>query len=87
MRTVGVVEMLVGLLILTSWTRLGAYIASVWLLSISFNLLLTGSYLDVAVRDVAMAVGSWVLGRLTEIRQPREDSSVTPSAQSVGAGA
>src|SRR3954447_492796 len=31
MRAVGVVEIIVGLLILTRWTRVGAYIASVWL--------------------------------------------------------
>ena len=32
MLVVGVVEMIVGLLVITNWTRLGAYIASVWLL-------------------------------------------------------
>jgi uncharacterized membrane protein YphA (DoxX/SURF4 family) len=79
MRGVGVVEMLVGILILTSWTRLGAYVASVWLLSIAVNLALTGSYFDVAVRDVAMAVGAWTLARLTEIRQPAEAPAVTRS--------
>ena len=66
MHMVGVVEMMVGILILTKWTRIGAYIASVWLLCIAFNLLLTGSYFDVAVRDVALAVGAWTLARLSE---------------------
>jgi hypothetical protein len=75
MRTVGVVEMLVGILILTNWTRIGGYVASAWLLLIAFSLLLTGSHFDVAVRDVAMAVGAWTLARLTEVRQPAEATS------------
>jgi hypothetical protein len=69
MRSVGVVEMTVGLLILTRWTRFGAYLASVWLVCIAFNLLLSGSFFDVAVRDVALAVGAWTLARLSEARQ------------------
>ena len=31
MRAVGIVEMIVGLAILTRWTRVGAYVAMVWL--------------------------------------------------------
>jgi hypothetical protein len=72
MRAVGLVEMLVGILILTRWTRAGAYIASGWLLALAFNLALTGSYFDIAVRDVAMAVGAWTLARMTEVRQPAQ---------------
>ena len=81
MRAVGVIEMAVGLLILTAWTRIGAYIAAVWLLSIAVNLALTGAYYDVAVRDVAMAVGAWTLARLTEARQPEDSRSVAPAAR------
>jgi hypothetical protein len=68
MQAVGVIEMAVGILILTRWTRIGAYIASVWLLTIAFNLVLMGSF-DVAVRDVAMAVGAWTLARLSDSRE------------------
>jgi uncharacterized membrane protein YphA (DoxX/SURF4 family) len=75
MRTVGVVEMLVGILILTNWTRIGAYVASAWLLLIALTLPLTGSHFDVAVRDVAMAVGAWTLARLTEVRHPSKAAS------------
>jgi uncharacterized membrane protein YphA (DoxX/SURF4 family) len=88
MRTVGIVEMIVGILILTAWTRVGAYIASAWLLSIALNLALTGSYFDIAVRDVAMAVGAWTLGRLSELRQPEHAPVVAGSAvHSAGAEA
>ena len=72
MRTVGVVEMLVGVLILTNWTRIGGYVASGWLLAIAFTLSSTASHFDVAVRDVAMAVGAWTLARITEVRNPVE---------------
>jgi len=68
MQIVGVIEMVVGLAILTRWTRLGAYVASAWLLIIAVNLVLTGAHLDVAVRDIEMALGAFVLARLTEVR-------------------
>jgi hypothetical protein len=68
MHIVGVIEMVVGLAILTRWTRLGAYVASVWLVIIAGNLVLTAAYLDVAVRDLEMALGAFVLARLTEVR-------------------
>jgi hypothetical protein len=72
MHVAGIVEMAVGILILTRWTRVGAYLASAWLLSIALNLVTTGSFMDVAVRDLAMSVGAWTLARLTEARRPAE---------------
>jgi uncharacterized membrane protein YphA (DoxX/SURF4 family) len=68
MHIVGVIEMVVGLAILSKWTRLGAYVASLWLLLIAVNLVTTGAYFDVAVRDVEMALAAFVLARLTEVR-------------------
>ena len=38
MHIVGVIEMIVGLAILTRWTRFGAYVASAWLVAIAVNL-------------------------------------------------
>jgi uncharacterized membrane protein YphA (DoxX/SURF4 family) len=69
---VGVIEMLVGIAVLTAWTRLGSYVAMVWLLGISLNLVLTGQFFDIAARDVVMAIGAYTLARLTEARQPAE---------------
>ena len=68
MHIVGVIEMIVGLAILTKWTRLGAYVASAWLLAIAINLVSTGMFLDIAVRDVEMALAAFVLARITEVR-------------------
>lgn len=68
MKAVGVIEIVVGILILTKWTRVGAYIASAWLLLIALNLITTGRYFDVAARDVVLAVAAFALGRLDEVR-------------------
>ena len=69
MHVVGVVEMIVGLAILTRWTRLGAYVASVWLVCIALNLASMGVFYDVAVRDLEIALAAFVLARLTEVRR------------------
>src|SRR5213594_628935 len=66
MHVVGVIEMIVGIAILTRWTRVGSYVAMVWLVAISANLVTTGKYFDVAVRDLVMAVGAYTLASLTE---------------------
>ncbi len=44
MHLVGVVEMIVGLAILTRWTRLGSYVAMAWLLAIAATLVTTGQF-------------------------------------------
>jgi hypothetical protein len=68
MYLVGVVEMAVGVLVLTRWTRAGAWVAAAWLVLIAGNLVLLGA-LDVAVRDLGLAVGAYTLARLAEARQ------------------
>jgi hypothetical protein len=64
MRVVGVIEMAVGLTILTRWTREGALVAMAWLLLIAGNLVLSGRFFDVAVRDVVMAIAAYTLAQL-----------------------
>jgi uncharacterized membrane protein YphA (DoxX/SURF4 family) len=68
MHIVGVIEMIVGLAILTRWTRLGSYVAAVWLVSIAINLVTTGMFFDLAVRDLEIAIGAFALARMTEAR-------------------
>lgn len=68
MYIVGIIEIVAGILVLTS-TRIGAYIVSAWLILISINLLAMGKFFDVAVRDIVMAVGALVLAWLTEIKE------------------
>jgi hypothetical protein len=52
--------------ILGGLTQLGGYVAAVWLVAIAVNLVTTGHYFDVAVRDVEMAIAAFTLARLTE---------------------
>jgi hypothetical protein len=66
MHVIGPVEMSVGAVILTGYTRLGGYVAAIWLSGIAINLLTTGHYFDVAVRDVVMAIAAFALARLAE---------------------
>lgn len=69
MRSIGIVEMVVGLAILTRWTKIGSYIAAAWLLLIAINLVTTGNFYDLAVRDVEIAIGAFALARLTEVKE------------------
>ena len=64
---IGIVEIIVGLAVLLGWTRLGAMIAMAWLVAISLNLLVSG-FLDIAVRDLVMAVGAYTLSRVAAER-------------------
>jgi hypothetical protein len=63
---VGIVEMAAGLLVLAGRTRVGGYIVMAWLLAIAVNLLTTGMFYDLAVRDVEIAIAAYTLARLTE---------------------
>lgn len=60
----GVIEIVVALLMLTKWPLHAAYLAMVWLLIIAVNLLMLGA-VDIAIRDVLLAVGALVLAQLT----------------------
>src|SRR5688572_3309736 len=46
MMVVGVIEILAGVLVLTRYSRVGAYVVGAWLVAIAINLITTGTYLD-----------------------------------------
>lgn len=60
MSMVGIIEILAGVLVLVK-PKIGALVVGLWLVSIAINLLLTGQYYDIAVRDLVMAVGAFSL--------------------------
>jgi len=72
----GVIEIVVGLMLLTKWPRLGAYLATAWLLLISVDLLML-SYRDIAIRDILLAVGAVVLAQLTSAVEEMKLTKVT----------
>jgi uncharacterized membrane protein YphA (DoxX/SURF4 family) len=67
MHVTGVVEILLGILLLTRWTKLGAYLVMLWLLGIVVNLL-TGAFYDLAVRDFEVAIAAFALAQLSAAR-------------------
>jgi hypothetical protein len=77
MRLVGIVEIVAALIVLSNWTRVGAYIVMAWLILIAINLVSMGAF-DVAVRDLAMSVGAFALAKLEEVRLA---STVRPRAR------
>lgn len=68
MGVVGIIELAVGVAILAKWTRIGAYVASGWLLLVAVNLVMGGFY-DIAVRDVVMSFAALTLARIAEVRE------------------
>ena len=67
MMIVGVIEIIAGILVLTK-TGLGAFIVSAWLTLIAVTLLIGGEYIDVAVRDLVMAITAYCLALLSRAR-------------------
>ncbi|MCX7549987.1 DoxX family membrane protein [Xanthomarina sp. F2636L] len=65
MMVVGVIEIVAGILVLTK-TKIGAYVVSAWLTCIALTLLFSWTYVDVAVRDLVMAIGAFSLAKLSE---------------------
>lgn len=65
-------EIALGILILTVATRIGGYIAMLWLLLMAGNLLTFQIYNDIAVRDVVMAIGALVLALLTDAHEEKK---------------
>ena len=69
MHIVGVVEIVAGLIVLSRWTKVGSYLVTFWLLGIATNLLTTGMFYDLAMRDVEIALGGFALSQLTAARE------------------
>lgn len=71
MMVVGVIEIAAGLLVALR-PRIGAYVVAGWLAAIIVNLLLSGRYFDVALRDFGLCLGALALGRLAQVHdRPR----------------
>jgi hypothetical protein len=67
MAIVGVVEIAVGALVLAIAPRVGAYVASAWLLLIAVNLAV-GGHFDIAVRDVVLSLSALTVARFVEVK-------------------
>lgn len=65
---VGVIE-IVAALIVAARPKIGAYVVAAWLLGIIVNLLILGSYFDVALRDFGLFLGAVALGRMSMVHE------------------
>jgi uncharacterized membrane protein YphA (DoxX/SURF4 family) len=66
MHIVGVIEIAAGVVVLSRFTALGAYVVAAWLALIAVSLISSGHFYDIAVRDLVIAVGAYSLGVLSE---------------------
>jgi uncharacterized membrane protein YphA (DoxX/SURF4 family) len=69
MHIVGVIEMAVGIVVLTRYTRLAAYVVMVWMWCIALSLITQWAFLDVAVRDIEISLGAFALATLSAVRE------------------
>ena len=60
---VGIIEIIAGIIVALR-PRIGSVIVALWLLGIIVNLLVLGSFFDVALRDFGLLVGALALNRL-----------------------
>ena len=64
MYIVGIVEIVAGIAVAVR-PRFGSLLVAVWLLGIIINLILLGSFFDIALRDFGLLVGALALNRLS----------------------
>jgi hypothetical protein len=70
MLVVGVIELVAGLIVAIK-PRVGAYVVAAWLVAIILDLLLLGSFFDVALRDFGLFLAALALGRLSAVYDDR----------------
>jgi hypothetical protein len=64
MRMVGGVEIIAAVIVAVA-PRIGAWVVAAWLACIILNLLMLGSFFDIALRDFGLLLGSVALARLS----------------------
>jgi hypothetical protein len=65
MMIVGVIEIVAGIIVFLR-PATGGIIVAAWLTFIALTLLAGGNYLDVAVRDLVMAIGAFSMARMAK---------------------
>lgn len=66
MQIVGVIEIIAGVIVLIR-PVIGGYVVMAWLICIALQLIASGKYFDVAVRDLVMSIGAMSLARLSRV--------------------
>jgi uncharacterized membrane protein YphA (DoxX/SURF4 family) len=68
MMIVGVIEIIAGILVLVK-PKIGGLVVSLWLTLIALSLIASGKFLDVAVRDLVMAIGAYSMAKISGIAE------------------
>lgn len=84
MHGVGAIEIVAGIIVLSRWTKIGSYIVMLWLLGIAANLLTTGMFADLAMRDVEIAIGAFALSQLSTVRDRLTAGAREPVTKAAG---
>lgn len=63
MKVVGIIEIIAGIGVIFK-PKIFSYIVALWLLLIIINLLMTGRYYDIALRDFGLMLAAFSLSRL-----------------------
>ena len=71
MHLVGAIEIVAAFTVLFK-PKIGALMVAMWLLGIIVNLLLVGSYFDIALRDFGLFLGAIALSRLAIVYDHKE---------------
>ena len=66
MMIVGIIEIAAGLIVLKK-TEIGGYIVAGWLAVVALSLIIGLNYIDVAVRDLVMAISALSMARISKI--------------------
>jgi len=65
MMIVGVIEIVAGIIVLKK-TEIGGYIVAAWLTLIALTLLASFKFVDVAVRDLVLAIAAFSMARIAK---------------------
>lgn len=68
MMIVGFIEIVAGILVWKN-SKIGGYVVAAWLTGIALSLLIGFNYVDVAVRDLVMAIAAFSMAKLSEIKK------------------
>lgn len=66
MMAIGVIEIAAGIIVFLK-AEIGGYIVAAWLIVIALTLLLGFNYVDIAARDLVLAIGAIAMARLAKI--------------------
>jgi len=68
MMVVGAIEIVAGIVV--AWRpKFGGYLVAAWLVGIMGDLVITGGYLDIVLRDLGLCLGAIALARLAEAQE------------------